>query len=46
MAGMHRQPVAILDRVDDCIDVGDGQAAIHSINVPFCERADDDAARV
>src|SRR5260370_24873804 len=33
MAGMHRQPVAILDRLDDPIDVGDGQPGINALAV-------------
>src|SRR6266853_2697027 len=32
MAGMHRQPVAILDRLDDRIDVGDGQLGINTLS--------------
>jgi len=30
---MHRQPVAILDRLDDRIDVGDGQLGINALAV-------------
>jgi len=46
MAGMHRQPVAILDRLDDRIDVGDGQLGINALAVEIQrQRHDIDIAR-